>query len=409
MNLSPPAGFNELILVLRRGFLFSLLTAALLAALTVVVGNWILSSPRNSSDTGRDSSVSSGSFRVSKSRSRTLATRRAVEDAWDLRWQQLTAAVQTASRDEEMAAFLEELAAVDPLRAIELARNQTDSELRDPLLEAALRGWGRGAQNPEDAIAWARSQTLMDEGQAMASIFHGAANDPEKALRLARQLSEQEPERAGDFGAYLVAALGRVKEFDKAAGFAANAPAEVRVDLLNAACSRWADSDPKAALKYLADSSDPNVQPTAFAAVMSHWAKKDSPAAAEYALTLPEGNDRNLALTMSLRNWAATDGPAAAAWIMRFDPSSELDFGAAILASSPDTLVHPEVATSWAESIVDSRLRVRVLAAVVKEWAAVDPVAAQHYAWSSPGIRTEDRRGVLSAFEPDFQPISILP
>jgi hypothetical protein len=93
----------------------------------------------------------------------------------------------------------------------------------------------------------------------------------------------------------------------------------------------------------------------------------------------------------------------------QLDPSRELDFGAATIASLPDALSNPEVATSWAESIVDSRLRVRVLATVLKEWALVDPVAAEHYASTSPNIRPDDRAGALAAFDPEFDPISILP
>ena len=69
----------------------------------------------------------------------------------------------------------------------------------------------------------------------------------------------------------------------------------------------------------------------------------------------------------------------------------------------------PEIATSWAESIVDPRLRVRVLATIVNEWAAVDLSSARNYALTSPRIRPEDRPGVLAAFEPGFKPIALAP
>lgn len=397
----------------QRRLRFGLLAAGLLAVLSLLAAiRLVIPSTRISSGTeieAPSSSDRSASSQTPEPRGHGRASRRLVEDKWDVRWRQLAASNRTDRRDGDMAIFLEELAAFDPQRALALAGNEADPELRQTLLEAALRGWGRGAEHPEDAVAWARTQTLLDDSQAIASIFQGAAADPDKALQLARELSEQEPEKAGDYGGNLVAALARARQFDRAAGFATSAPEEVRLDLLNAAYSHWADSDPTAALKNLGTSSDPTVQSAAFAAVMSRWARNDAKAATEHALTLPEGSDRTLALSMSLRNWAAVDAPAAAAWILRFDPSPELDFGAAILASSPDTLTHPEVATSWAESIVDPRLRVRVLAGVVREWAAVDPIAAQRYAWTSPGIRLEDRLGVLAAFEPGFEPLCLLP
>src|SRR4029077_10029308 len=149
--------------------------------------------------------------------------------------------------------------------------------------------------------------------------------------------------------------------------------------------------DPKAALKNVADMSDPGIRRAAFAAAMSRWANHDLKAATEFAPALPDGLERTWAMSMALRAWSADDAPEAAMWISRFDPSPATDIGAAMIASQPDALRQPLVATSWAESIVDPALRVRVIAALVSEWALVDPVAARQYAESSPTLRPEDR------------------
>jgi hypothetical protein len=243
----------------------------------------------------------------------------------------------------------------------------------------------------------------------MASVFDGAARDPEHALQFARQLSERDPERAADFGSYLVAALARTGEFAKAADFAANGSADVRVDWLNAAFARWGEQKPREALEHAAQFSDPEIQQTAFRAAVSHWAQANPREVAEYALSHSAGADRDFALNAALRAWAADDPVEAAGWIGRFEPSPQLDLGAAVIASQPDAIRQPEVATSWAEGITDPRLRVRVLAMVVKEWSMTDPAAARDYAETSPNLRPEERAGVLAAFEPDFKPISLLP
>ncbi|MBC8132433.1 MAG: hypothetical protein H7X95_05575 [Deltaproteobacteria bacterium] len=249
----------------------------------------------------------------------------------------------------------------------------------------------------------------MDQGQAMASVFHGAARDPENALRLNAQLSEQEPERAQDYGSYLVAAFTRAGEFSQAAAFAAESAPEVRVDWLNAAYSRWAGDQPQAALEHLGKLSNREIRQMAFDAAVSHWAQNKPREVAEYALTLSDGREREFALNAALRAWSSADAVEAATWMGRFEPSPHLDFGAAMIASQPEAMRHPQIATSWAESITDPRLRVAILASVVNEWALTDPVAARHYAEFSPRIWAEDRAGVLFAFEPDFHPISLLP
>src|SRR5262249_54808727 len=132
-------------------------------------------------------------------------------------------------------------------------------------------------------------------------------------------------------------------------------------------------------------------------------------AAAEYAGTLPEGEERSFAMSAALRNWAASDAVEAATWMTRFEASKHFDMGAAVIASHPDAIKQPYVALGWAHSIENERLRARVLASVVKEWSATDPVAARKYAESSSDIRAEDRELVMSAFEPGFKGVTLAP
>jgi len=394
-------------MAIRRLFIASLTMVCLLAGGLLFLAVRSSSPPSPGPAAAPRASKSAAASVVMDSGPSVRAPRVQTEDPWALRWSEWLARPEGEARDQALAALVAELAAADPMRAIALADGETNGSLRDTLLQAALRGWG--GVSPEVALAWATAQTLLDSGEAMASVFHGAAHDPENLLRLTGQWSQQDPDRAGDYGSYLVAALNRAGDFSQAATYAAAVPSEFRLNLLNAAYAGWADREPKAALEAIGQLPDPEIKKTAFAATISRWANNDAPAAAAYARELPEGSERMLALTVALRNWAAVDGVGAATWMSGLEPSPELDMGAAVVAALPESLQQPEVAAGWAESIVDPQLRARVLAAVVKEWSATDPAAARAYAESSPDIRAEDRATVLSAFDPDFNPISVLP
>lgn len=335
------------------------------------------------------------------------AVQAGAKDEWITRWEILNARSEDLERNGEMIMMLEELGASDAMRALALAEAESDPVLRNKFLEAALRGWGR--TNPAAAIAWTKAQSLMDQGLAMSAVFHGAAHNPEEVVRLAAQLSGQDPEHAGDYGSYLISALSRAGEFNRAALFAEEAPAEIRVDLLNAAYAAWGGRDPQAALQFIEETTDSEMKTMAFNAAISAWANHDGKAVAEYAFDLPAGPGKTFALSVALRAWASTDLVAAATWMGSKDASPEFDLGAAVAATLPDAAQLPRFATTMAENITDAGLRTRVLATIVQQWAVTDPVAARAYAENSPTIRPEERPAVLAAFSPDFSPVSLVP
>ena len=329
------------------------------------------------------------------------------EDAWTARWQALTTLAGSASRDAEMAGLLATLAQTDPLRALALAGQEPDPGLRDVLQQAALRGWGTRA--PAAAIRWARTQGQMDFSQAVASIFKGAVHDPENALQLAGTCSAEDPDHARDYGLYAIAALIGTDRSNQAAAFAAAAPESTRPDLLNAAYDGWARSDPRAAADSALRLPDSATGTAAFNAVVSRWAADQPQALAEYAVNLPSAEQRSFALSAALRQWTAENPADAATWLARFAPSPELDLAAAAVASNPQALQDPPTAAAWANTITDRSLRARVRATIVNQWAIVDAAAACHYVESLGDVPPEERAVLLSAFTPDFNPVSFLP
>jgi hypothetical protein len=333
-----------------------------------------------------------------QSPNRAKATRgsgSSLTEEWRRRWLALLEEPQTAERDKALMELIEALAAFDSAEAIALARG-VGPQLRENLLQAALRGWGTA--NPYEAVAWARLQTDLDAGLALAAVFHGVTADPERALQLAKDLSRDDPAKAHDYGSYLIAGLNRARDFERAATFAQAGPTESRVDWMNAVFARWATTKPEAAFEHLQTLSDPELQKTALQAAVTGWADADPIKLAEFASNrITNRADRTFALSVALSSWAEIDPAAAANWMMQLPPSHELDRGAAELASHPEALQQPGVAVSWAESIVDARLRSSTLVLIVSEWAKIDPVAAQNYIRETAHLRAEDRAELLTA------------
>lgn len=326
---------------------------------------------------------------------------------WESRWQSLAAEPQTTARDEDMVTLLEELAATNPTLALALASGESNSRLRGDFLQAAVRGWGMS--DAAGAVAWARSQTLMDEGQALAAAFHGAVREPAKAIQLTEELSAKDPSRARAYGASLIGGLVRAGEFNDASAFASTASTRVRVDWLNTVYSRWADDRPSEALRELGQLESPETRRIAFDATVTRWAENDARAALEFTTTLPAGRDQGFALNATLRAWAASDVVGSATWLAANAPSPQLDFGSAMIALQPQTLSQPDIAMRWAMNIVDPQLRSRVLASVVNEWAAADSDGARRFANALPTSRSDEREAAQSGLAPDFAPISLLP
>ena len=89
----------------------------------------------------------------------------------------------------------------------------------------------------------------------------------------------------------------------------------------------------------------------------------------------------------------------------RLDPNRDLDAGAAAVATTPVIVEKkPDVATSWAESIVDPELRANTLLDVIRLWAERDPAAARSYAVNSPALPPETRTVALASINESATP-----
>jgi hypothetical protein len=304
-----------------------------------------------------------------------------------------------------LIALLEEMVADDPLRALALARTESDRAVRENLLFAVFRAWARS--DPSAAAAQARSLPDADRLNAVAAVLTGAARDPATAVRLAEWLCRDDPARARDYGYAAIAALAQVGEYRTAVRFAVAAEgaaageSEDRLKWIQSAFSHWARQEPEYAALATLSLPDAGSRYEALLTVVADWVRIDPDGLTEFVQQLPAGADRTNTLGEALRLWVQNNPKAAADWIDRLDPSPELDAGVTALATLPQLIaVHPEVALSWAESIDNPGQRSNALTAILRQWGGSDPVAARSYLDQSTDLSPADRATLLAGWVP---------
>ena len=340
---------------------------------------------------------------VVKPREEVLAKTPVVPN-WEERWQQWLQHLSTPGRDAELAEEFEALIIADPARALARARRESDATRRTSLLQAILLLWAE--IDPSAAAAQARALPDEERAVGVAAVLAGVSNQPNIAVRLATEFCRDDPALASEHGYALIAALGRTGEFRAAIRFAVDADGAVEGEdqnkWLKAAFAQWAAQNPTAAMAAIQELPGAGPRFEALEAIATKRVRIDPAALAVALHNLPVGPDRSLVLGQTLRTWANNDPKTAADWLNQLDPSLELDAGAAAVATSTQSRTlnqRPEVALSWAESIVSAELRSRTLVAVVQKWAEHDPSAAQHYAQSSTDLLLADRETLIAAIK----------
>ncbi len=317
-------------------------------------------------------------------------------------WDELSVLPRTPAGEAEMAVLIEKMAEQDPQRAIALAVAQTNLRLRAALLRSALEGWGM--TDPEAAAKWAQSESVIHQAQAINALLQGAVQDPDKAVRVTVTLMQNDSSRASEFGGDLISALTEAGQFERAANFAASGPASSREDWMLPAYSRWAEFQPQAAVASAMQISDPGLREAALNAITVGWSPTDPKGAVDFAQKNLPPEQQSAALSSAIGFWADNDPIAAAAWINQNDPGVASDTGVAEIALSPQLARKPEVAVTWAESILNPQLRSETFQALLEKWAAFDLPGAENYVKNSPLLAPEDRESFEDRLKLRFEP-----
>lgn len=278
----------------------------------------------------------------------------------------------------------------DPREALRLTGRVADDVRQRALRLAVVRRWA--TRDAAAAVAWAEVQPDGEWQPALAAAFDGAAVDAGAAIDVAEQLIARSPERAGDYGQYLIAGLAHAQAFAAAAEFAAGAPADLREAWLHDAFFHWAAEDPAAAARACEDLGRGEIRLLATKGLIAGWAKRDPAALAAYALNLETGTARAEAFSQALPQWVARDPAAVASWLVAQDLVADFDAGTVALATQPELLrTRPVIAVKWAASITEPTLRANTLRAVAMEWARRDPSGLSEYLASVHELPEPDR------------------
>jgi hypothetical protein len=330
-----------------------------------------------------------------------VAANSPLRSSWDERWQQWLTQLSAPGRDLELATEFEELVRVDPRLALTRARQEPEPR-RSSLVQTILILWS--GTDLAGATAEVRALPDSERALAVASVLSGAIDQPDEAVKLAVEFCRDDPALASEHGYALIASLGRKGEFRRAIRFAVEngniGADEDHNKWLRQAFAQWAAENPTTALATVSELAEPGARFEALEAITANRVRTDPQGLAETLRLLPPGPDRTLVLAQALRGWVQQDPKTAADWLDRIQPSSETDAGAAAVANATQNHLQnrrPEVALSWAESIVASDLRSRTLANVVQRWATTDVDGARRYAESSTDLLADDRAALLKS------------
>lgn len=303
-------------------------------------------------------------------------------------------AIAARASGSERKAQLRSMGMSSPARVLELAASERNWALREVLRNAALEGWAATA--PQDAGDFVLQLPERERREAMAAVLSGAARDPDTTLRLAQRICERDPTLSQDYGLAAIHALGEARAFASAVKFASSSAADKGSDWLRAAFNQWSCREPSAALEAMQQLHDPEAHTTAFEGLALGWARANARELADYAAALPSGQERTFGVRQALTEWLARDPAAAADWMDRFDPGEEFDLGAANLAALPAVAQkHPDVALSWAASIVEPSLRSSTLASIGHEWSQSSPDQQVRLMEAARSLTPLDRQAII--------------
>lgn len=175
-----------------------------------------------------------------------------------------------------------------PSEAAAWAREQTDSKLRQSLMNVAAIRWATA--DLAEAVSWAQSLSeANDRAVVLAAVGSEAVrSSPLVALRLAVEMPTG---------------------------------STAREDLIRRAVGEWAASDPVEAAQWSAQIEDVGLRQHVTELVAVATAEQDPVAAAQIALhQMTPGGEQDRVIVAIVQRWVQTDPDAAAEWLMKFPP-----------------------------------------------------------------------------------------
>ena len=297
----------------------------------------------------------------------------------------LAVPISDPGRSETINQLLEQLAASDPLAALEFADGIASLRDAEQARNNILEVWARN--EPMAALAWADS-ALADvpynlRNSQMEAIIRGfAETNPKGAFNYANALSEATTSELRLKNRLLSEVIetqiggGGLAEAQTTIALMPDGPS--KENLQRELVNEWAAFDPLSAAAYVQGlGSDASTGMKT--ALIGEWAESDPAAAAAWLSNLStEDPAYSHATTQITREWTRYDLTASSEWLNSLPASPELDRAVATYtyrAAQED----PPTAMSWAESINNANMRNRMMQQVAANWKNDDPEGFTSY------------------------------
>ena len=297
----------------------------------------------------------------------------------------LAVPISDPGRSETINQLLEQLAASDPLAALEFADGIASLRDAERARNNILEVWA--SNEPMAALAWADS-ALADvpynlRNSQMEAIIRGfAETNPKGAFNYANALSEATTSELRLKNRLLSEVIetqiggGGLAEAQTTIALMPDGPS--KENLQRELVNEWAAFDPESAAAYVQGlGSDASTGMKT--ALIGEWAESDPAAAAAWLSNLSADDPAySYATTQITREWTRYDLTASSEWLNSLPASPELDRAVATYtyrAAQED----PPTAMSWAESINNAHMRNRMMQQVAANWKNDDPKGFTSY------------------------------
>ena len=305
-------------------------------------------------------------------------------------------------RSDTINDLLKQLAATDPLAALEFANDIPSLRDAERARNNILEVWA--SHEPMAALAWADTN-LADvpanlRNSQMRAIIRGfAETNPKGAFSYANGLSE---ETSSDLR-LKNRLLGEVIETQIRGGGLAEAQTTIALmpdgptkeNLQRELVNEWAAFDPVSAAAYVQSLGD-GASTSMKTALIQEWAENDPAAAAAWLSNLSTDDPAYSRATAEItREWTRYDLTASSEWLNSLPASPELDRAVATYtyrAAQED----PSAAMSWAESINNKNIRSKMIQQVAANWKNDDPEGFTKYLDNSE-LSDDERKQLESA------------
>ena len=248
--------------------------------------------------------------------------------------------------------------------------------------------WAR--QNPEDAMAWAKSLNGSEKGNALSSIVSQVAQvDPTKAIAMAATLEGDDKSRAER---QISEALGR-KDWIAAEKFIAGLPADQQEEARSRAFDGLASENPKEAMKQLASFADDEQRNRATAKVAEEMSR-ENPQDAFNLVVSSSAEAQSDAMRNVMMNYARQDSAGALAALEKIPQGDVRDtaIGTYVFASKSTDYAQ---SFALAETITDEGGRQRAIGVSAAKWMTTDPAAAKAAVQASSALSDEVKQRVM--------------